>query len=179
MTELHVKANNTKSYDFTIPQSSVKQQLVNETELVTRKAHSYEQGNVPICRVHGLCPRTSPSDLAAVFAVYGNVSHVMLLGGAERGQAIVQMHTNAQCMAAQTNLNLLPLYGQVIEIEVSSQRNVATGNQMYDDGRVAMDFSGMQTYSRHRTDKVSKMYPPSTALHLSNMPDNTSQDRVL
>jgi len=42
-----------------------------------------------------------------------------------------------------------------------------------------MDFSTMQTYSRHRTDKVSKMYPPSAALHLSNMPDNTSQEKVL
>merc|ERR1719198_10189 len=44
---------------------------------------------------------------------------------------------------------------------------------------VARDFHDMPTYNRHKNDKVSKMYPPSSALHLSNMPDNTSPDEVL
>ena len=34
-------------------------------------------------------------------------------------------------------------------------------------------------YGRHKPDKVQKVYPPGTALHLSNMPDNTSEQGVM
>lgn len=48
-----------------------------------------------------------------------------------------------------------------------------------DDKLQSRDFKDLPTYNRHKGDKVAKMYPPGLALHVSNMPDNTSAEVVL
>jgi RNA recognition motif-containing protein len=170
MTELHVKANNTKSFDFT---TNEKPMVVGpkDAKVVTAR------GGVPICIVHNVHERTKAEDLAALFAVYGNVSHVKILSGKQRGAAIVQMQDAAHCAVAQMNLQNVNLSGRLLEIEVSTQRTSSVGKP--NEEGIARDFHDMPTYNRHKNDKVSKMYPPSAALHLSNMPDNTSPDEVL
>jgi hypothetical protein len=171
MTELHVKANNNKSFDFT---TNEKPMVVGPRDA---KTPTNRGGGVPICIVHNVHERTKAEDLAALFAVYGNVSHVKILSGKQRGAAIVQMQDAAHCAVAQMNLQNVNLSGRLLEIEVSTQRTSGVGKP--NEEGIARDFHDMPTYNRHKNDKVSKMYPPSAALHLSNMPDNTSPDEVL
>jgi RNA recognition motif-containing protein len=172
MTELVVKTNNTKSFDFTgSPERSL------ATALNNVKTGAKKEGGVPICIVRNVTERVKAEDLAAIFAVYGNVSHVKILVGKQRGVAIVQMQDALHCSVAQMNLQNVPLNGRHLEIEVSSQKSSSVGKP--NEEGVARDFHDMPTYNRHKNDKVSKMYPPSSALHLSNMPDNTSPDEVL
>jgi len=175
MTELHVKANNTKSFDFTSSATMEKPLVMapKDAKLGTAKA----QTGVPICLVRNVHERTRAEDLAALFAVYGNVSHVKILTGKQRGIAIIQMQDALHCSVAQMNLQHVPVNGRHLEIEVSSQKQSSVGKP--NEEGVARDFHDMPTYNRHKNDKVSKMYPPSSALHLSNMPDNTSPDEVL
>jgi polypyrimidine tract-binding protein 1 len=87
------------------------------------------------------------------------------------------MQDALHCSVAQMNLQHVPVNGRHLEIEVSSQKQSSVGKP--NEEGVARDFHDMPTYNRHKNDKVSKMYPPSSALHLSNMPDNTSPDEVL
>jgi RNA recognition motif-containing protein len=171
MTELHVKANNTKSFDFTNPTDKSSAVALKDAKGAKR------DGGVPICIVRNVTERVKAEDLAALFAVYGNVSHVKILVGKQRGVAIVQMQDALHCSVAQMNLQNVPLFGRHLEIEVSSQKTSSVGKP--NEEGVARDFHDMPTYNRHKNDKVSKMYPPSSALHLSNMPDNTSPDEVL
>jgi len=170
MAELHVKTNNTKSFDFT---GSPEKFAGAAKDPKTVK----KEGGVPICIVGNVTERVKAEDLAAIFAVYGNVSHVKILSGKQRGVAIVQMQDALHCSVAQMNLQNVPLMGRHLEIEVSSQKSSSVGKP--NEEGVARDFHDMPTYNRHKNDKVSKMYPPSSALHLSNMPDNTSPDEVL
>lgn len=172
MTELHVKANNSKSFDFT---AGTDRPL--GAALTGAKSGAKKEGGVPICIVRNVTERVKAEDLAALFAVYGNVSHVKILVGKQRGVAIVQMQDALHCSVAQMNLQNVPLNGRHLEIEVSSQKSSSVGKP--NEEGVARDFHDMPTYNRHKNDKVSKMYPPSCALHLSNMPDNTSPDEVL
>jgi len=173
MTELHVKANNSKSYDFTTaaPEKNAM------TVAPMKDLKGGKNLGVPICIVRNIHERARVEDLAALFAVYGNVSHVKLLVGKSRGSAIVQMQDLLHCSVAQVNLQHIPLYGRHLEIEVSSQKHSNVGKP--NEEGFARDFHDMPTYNRHKNDKVSKMYPPSSALHLSNMPDNTPPEEVM
>merc|ERR1719375_490859 len=173
--ELHVKANNTKSYDFTSATTMEKPQVVAPKDVKLGSTSAKTQSGVPICLVRNVHERTRAEDLAALFAVYGNVSHVKILTGKQRGIAIVQMQDALHCSVAQMNLQHVPVNGRHLEIEVSSQKQSSVGKS--NEEGVARDFHDMPTYNRHKNDKVSKMYPPSSALHLSNMPDKPRRTR--
>merc|ERR1719331_3549856 len=89
MTELHVKANNTKSFDFTSAPTTEKPMVVAPKDVKVGSTSAKTQSGVPICLVRNVHERTRAEDLAALFAVYGNVSHVKILTGKQRGIAIV------------------------------------------------------------------------------------------
>merc|ERR1711964_72942 len=101
-----------KSFDFTHPND--------KPMVITPKGKLAKSGGVPICSVRNVGD-TSPSDLAALFAVYGNVVYVRVKP--ERNVAIIQMQDALQCAVAQMNLQNVPVHGRHIEIEVGSQRS--------------------------------------------------------
>merc|ERR1719331_2536491 len=124
MTELHVKANNTKSFDFTSSATMEKPLVLapKDAKLGTAKA----QTGVPICLVRNVHERTKAEDLAALFAVYGNVSHVKIRRE-QNGTAIVEMQDALRCSLAQMNLQRVPVCGRPLEIEVSSLDRSSVG----------------------------------------------------
>merc|ERR1719161_3388669 len=76
MTELHVKANNTKSFDFTSAAPAAEKPLVQVVapKDVKLQGSAKAQSGVPICLVRNVHERTRAEDLAALFAVYGNAA---------------------------------------------------------------------------------------------------------
>jgi hypothetical protein len=175
MTELHVTKNSTKSYDFTAPPPAEKP-LVIHIPKDSRLRGVETPGGVPVCVVRDVPERTKAEDLAALFAVYGNVSHVKIRRE-QNGTAIVEMQDALRCSLAQMNLQRVPVCGRPLEIEVSSLDRSSVGEP--DEEGVSRDFHDMPTYNRHKAHRPAKLYPPSAVLHLSNMPDHTSSDEVL
>ncbi|KAF4692298.1 hypothetical protein FOZ60_013829 [Perkinsus olseni] len=140
-------------------------------------------GAAPVVIVHGLNEQeTRPDDLAALFAVYGNVVRVKIMFKA-RHTALVQMQDMQQCRTAISYLQDVWLHGNQLTMEMSKGGNIppippSTPSNRAGVELLTKDYSSQgNLYGRHRIDKMTKPYAPSTSLHISNMPDNcTEQD---
>jgi len=212
MTELHVRANNAKSFDFSAPgagtrtqakakapagQAGSAWQVPQEAPAQDRRARRKElpaQSGVPVLVVSGLnTARTKAEDLAALFAVYGNVIRVQLLWAKRRGRreswdgpgvALVHMQDATQCQLAQMNLSNMPLHDALLCIEpapIGGYPLPDSPGKKREELMQTREFKDLPTYNRHKggSEKVAKLYPPGPALHVSNMPDNTSGEKVL
>merc|ERR1719198_2645626 len=112
MSELHVKANNSKAFDFTQALEPEKQPRPEKSEKSRREQRRKESVSITaspdsptILVVSGLNTGvTKLEDVAALFAVYGNVSRVQLLWGRrsrdEAGVALVYMQDHLHCNVA-------------------------------------------------------------------------------
>jgi len=186
MTELHVKANNSKAYDFTLPvEFEKKRERPEKRRELKRKesiASACASDSPPVLVVTNLVSeRCTVEDVAALFAVYGNVTRVQLLwgrGASGPGVGLVYMQGHVHCAVAQMHLHHLPLHGQHLEIEIAPPGYPLPEGRKGDKLQ-SRDFKDMPTYNRHKGDKVAKLYPPGCALHVSNMPDNTAGEVVL
>ncbi|KAF4672207.1 hypothetical protein FOL47_000790 [Perkinsus chesapeaki] len=137
-------------------------------------------GAAPVVIVHGLNEQeTRPDDLAALFAVYGNVVRVKIMFKA-RHTALVQMQDMQQCRTAISYLQDVWLFGCQLTMEMSKGGNIppippSTPSNRAGVEQLTKDYSSQgNLYGRHRADKMTKPYAPSTSLHISNMPDNCS-----
>jgi RNA recognition motif-containing protein len=191
MTELHVKANNSKAFDFTLPPEPVqdkpssKRREARRKESIAASVVGASPDCPPVLVVGNLVSdRCKVEDVAALFAVYGNVTRVQLLwsrGAQGPGVGLVYMQDHLHCAVAQMHLHNVPLHGQHLAVEIAQPGYpLPPEKRKRDDEKIqSRDFKDMPTYNRHKGDKVAKLYPPGPALHVSNMPDNTSGDVVL
>jgi len=187
MTELHVKANNSKAFDFTLPQMEPERKDKRQVRRKETVDATVSSDSPPVLVVGNLSTSACKvEDVAALFAVYGNVSRVQLLWPARRatqdvGVALVHLQDHAHCAVAQLHLHGVPLHGRQLQVEIAPPGYpLPTDKRKRDDDKFqTRDFKDMPTYNRHKGDKVGKLYPPGPALHVSNMPDNTAGEVVL
>jgi len=139
-------------------------------------------GGAPVLLIENLDESlTIPEHLAALFAVYGNVVRIKMMKRSE--SALVQMHDLDQCHIAIEYLNGVMLHGRSISVKLSKGGSIPPPSKIQEEGETGnsvKEFSGYPLlYARHKPDKPQRLFLPSTTLHLSNMPDDTTEDEVL
>ena len=141
----------------------------------------YSSGGAPVLIVDGIDEFvTKPDHLAALFAVYGNVARVKLL--TSRETALVQLQDLNQCKIAQEYLNGVMLHGRSLSVELSKGGSIPPSNKVQEEGaeESIKEFSGYPLlYARHKNDRPQRLFLPSNTLHISNMPDTTTEDELL
>jgi RNA recognition motif-containing protein len=112
-------------------------------------------------------PDTICDELAALFAVYGNVKRIRIVGD-KAHWGLIELEDLQQCRIAEEYLGKVRYRGKLLDAEIASK----------EAGRVILEKEyGRETllYGRHKMDKFQKMYGPSMSLHLSNMASDTSE----
>ncbi|EER09567.1 polypyrimidine tract binding protein, putative [Perkinsus marinus ATCC 50983] len=139
-------------------------------------------GAAPVVIVHGLNEQeTRPDDLAALFAVYGNVVRVKIMFKA-RHTALVQMQTVGECHTAIAHLKGIRLHGNKLTMEMSKGGRELPpipppGAEQTEADRLSRDYTSQSyLYARHRADQTSRPFPPSSSLYFSNMPHGTTEE---
>ena len=143
----------------------------------------YLTGGAPVLVVEGIDESvTKPEHLAALFAVYGNVVRVKLLPHSGRGcvVALVQLQDLGQCHIAQEYLNGVMLHGRSLTVELSKGGSIPSTSKLGTSDELVKEFSQLPLlYARHKHDRPQRLFLPSNTLHISNMPDGTSEDELL
>jgi hypothetical protein len=188
MTELDVKSNTDRAFDFTksrnsgdftSKKSTWEEQL--QPEYPSLHQTRYDAIHQPeatgfsspcVLKVSGINElETSPDHLAALFAIYGNVLRVKCCGD----QATVEMQHQSQCISAQQYLACIKLHGKMMTLEIADRFSLQESEYAR-----SKDFASQPLlYARHKAGKSLKLYPPSISLHISNMPDATTEEELL
>jgi len=141
----------------------------------------YVTGGSPVVLVENIDESlTIPEHLAALFAVYGNVIRIKMMRNLE--SALVQLYDLDQCQIAIEYLNGVLLHNRPISVTLSKGGNIPPPSKIQEEGGIdsVKEFSGYPLlYSRHRSDKPQRLFTPSNTLHISNMPDGTSEEELL
>lgn len=123
---------------------------------------------------------TIPEHLAALFAVYGNVVRIKMMRNL--GSALVQLQDLDQCQIAIEYLNGVLLHDRPITVTLSKGGTIPPSTKVQEEGGMdsVKEFSGYPLlYCRHRAEKPQRLFTPSNTLHISNMPDGTSEEELL
>jgi RNA recognition motif-containing protein len=188
LAELEVKQNNERMFDFTITQPAFDHYAATPmTEAYQSLGGTspasfggmYNTGKAPVLIVAGLNPDLVESEhLAALFAVYGNVIRVKMIKG--RDSALVQLNDLDQCKIAQEFLDGVVLFGESVKVEMSKGGSIPPPHKVQEEGDDSVkEYSAFPLlYARHKSDKPHRLFVPSNSLHISNMPDGTTEEQL-
>ena len=141
----------------------------------------YITGGSPVLLVENIDETlTIPEHFAALFAVYGNVIRIKMMRNLE--SALVQLGDLDQCQIAMEYLNGALLHNRPISVTLSKGGNIPPPSKIQEEGGgdSVRDFTGFPLlFSRHRPDKPQRLFTPSNTLHISNMPDGTSEEELI
>lgn len=144
----------------------------------------YVTGGAPVLVIEGIDgKKTKPEHLAALFAVYGNVSRVKIMphSGRECQLALVQLQDLNQCHIAQEYLNGVMVHGRSLTVEMSKGGSIPASSKVIPEEQdLVKEFSQLPLlYARHKPDRPQRLFLPSNTLHISNMTDATTEDELL
>ncbi|KAF4722175.1 hypothetical protein FOZ62_011372, partial [Perkinsus olseni] len=183
-SKLEVKYNNERSWDYTNPSlpSGPPGAMAGSGLLGPQQRGMSGVAATPVVFVLGLNEKdTTPDDLAALFAVYGNVVKVKIMYKA-RNSALVQMQTVGECHTAIAHLKGIRLHGNKLTMEMSKGGRELPpipppGAEQTEADRLSRDYTSQSyLYARHRADQTSRPFPPSSSLYFSNMPHGTTEE---
>jgi len=211
LSELDVKQNNDRMFDFTSPLprqnaysytrtgsygssymgsmsplAAAYQSLGSFGGAISPKAfgddYSSATGGSPVIVVEGIDESlTNAEHLAALFALYGNVVRVKILKSRET--ALVQLQELDECKQALDCLSGICLHGRGVVLSFSKGGPIPPPSQIHEEGDSEQSVKEFSTfpllYARHKPDRPQRMFLPSNTLHVSNMPDLTSEDELL
>jgi polypyrimidine tract-binding protein 1 len=118
-------------------------------------------------------------DLFVLFGVYGDVQRVKIMLN-KKGTALVQMSEPQQALLAMKHLDKTKLWGQQIRVISSEHTTVRLLKDCQPDDGSIKDYgnSNLHRFKKVDSKNHSNIYPPSTTLHLSNIP-TTIEESVL
>uniref|UniRef100_A0A8C1XWE4 Polypyrimidine tract binding protein 2b n=2 Tax=Cyprinus carpio TaxID=7962 RepID=A0A8C1XWE4_CYPCA len=148
LVNLNVKYNNDKSRDYTRP------------ELPSGDGQ----------------PPVDPS-VAATLSVYGDVQRVKILYN-KKDSALIQMSDGNQAQLAMSHLNGQKMYGKIIRVTLSKHQTVQLPREGLDDQGLTKDFtsSPLHRFKKPGSKNFQNIFPPSATLHLSNIPENVTEE---
>lgn len=144
--------------------------------------YTNSSGGSPVLIVEGIDEKiTKPEHLAALFALYGNVVRMKVLRNRET--ALIQLQDLTQCKIAIEYLNRILLNGRIIGVGLSKGGNIPPPSKIHEEGdtdQSVREFSLYPLlYARHRPDRPQRLFLPSNTLHVSNMPNDTTEEELL
>uniref|UniRef100_A0A1A7XNM1 Polypyrimidine tract binding protein 2a n=2 Tax=Iconisemion striatum TaxID=60296 RepID=A0A1A7XNM1_9TELE len=205
LVNLNVKYNNDKSRDYTRPElpagdgqhsldPTVAAALSKDNSLLGalnplsaaaavaaaagRVAHAGQAGSNGVLLVSNLNEEmVTPQSLFTLFGVYGDVQRVKILYN-KKDSALVQMSDCNQAQLAMSHLNEQKMYGNVIRVTLSKHQTVALPRDGLDMQGLTKDYtnSSLHRFKKPGSKNFQNIFPPSATLHLSNIPQNVTED---
>jgi polypyrimidine tract-binding protein 2 len=121
-------------------------------------------------------PLPSPTTTSGVF---GDVLRVKVLFN-RKDNALVQMAEGQQASVAAQHLDRLKLFGRTLKVTPSRHGVVQLPKEGQPDAGLTKDFSNssLHRFKKPGSKNYSNIFPPSTTLHLSNIPSTVSEEEL-
>uniref|UniRef100_A0A8B9L201 Polypyrimidine tract-binding protein 1 n=1 Tax=Astyanax mexicanus TaxID=7994 RepID=A0A8B9L201_ASTMX len=121
--------------------------------------------------------RVTPQCLFILFGVYGDVIRVKIMFN-KKENALVQMSDGTQAQLAMSHLNGQKLYGRALRITLSKHTTVQLPREGHEDQGLTKDYSNspLHRFKKPGSKNYSNIFPPSSTLHLSNIPPSVVED---
>uniref|UniRef100_A0A7N6AM15 RRM domain-containing protein n=1 Tax=Anabas testudineus TaxID=64144 RepID=A0A7N6AM15_ANATE len=109
--------------------------------------------------------------------VYGDVQRVKILYN-KKDSALIQMSDANQAQLAMSHLNGQKMYGKIIRVTLSKHQTVALPRDGLDDQGLTKDYanSPLHRFKKPGSKNFQNIFPPSATLHLSNIPQDVTED---
>uniref|UniRef100_A0A8C1N837 Polypyrimidine tract binding protein 2b n=2 Tax=Cyprinus carpio TaxID=7962 RepID=A0A8C1N837_CYPCA len=109
--------------------------------------------------------------------VYGDVQRVKILYN-KKDSALIQMSDGNQAQLAMSHLNGQKMYGKIIRVTLSKHQTVQLPREGLDDQGLTKDFtsSPLHRFKKPGSKNFQNIFPPSATLHLSNIPENVTEE---
>uniref|UniRef100_A0A9J8CIU7 Polypyrimidine tract binding protein 2b n=1 Tax=Cyprinus carpio carpio TaxID=630221 RepID=A0A9J8CIU7_CYPCA len=196
LVNLNVKYNNDKSRDYTRPElpsgdgqppvdPSVAATLSKDSTsllgaispLSAAAAAAAAAGRVALSGHSGPGGVLLVSNLNEEVSVYGDVQRVKILYN-KKDSALIQMSDGNQAQLAMSHLNGQKMYGKIIRVTLSKHQTVQLPREGLDDQGLTKDFtsSPLHRFKKPGSKNFQNIFPPSATLHLSNIPENVTEE---
>ncbi|KAK1786325.1 hypothetical protein P4O66_018022 [Electrophorus voltai] len=122
-------------------------------------------------------PSASPPACRRTEGVYGDVQRVKILYN-KKDSALIQMADGNQAQLAMSHLNGQKMYGKIIRVTLSKHHTVQLPREGLDDQGLTKDFtnSPLHRFKKPGSKNFQNIFPPSATLHLSNIPEDVTED---
>uniref|UniRef100_A0A3P8VEQ2 Polypyrimidine tract binding protein 2b n=1 Tax=Cynoglossus semilaevis TaxID=244447 RepID=A0A3P8VEQ2_CYNSE len=200
LVNLNVKYNNDKSRDYTRPElpagdgqpsidpsvaaafSKDSNSLLGKipgalSPLSAAAAAAAAAGRVALAGQSGSSGVLLVSNLNDEVRVYGDVQRVKILYN-KKDSALIQMSDANQAQLAMSHLNGQKMYGKIIRVTLSKHQSVALPRDGLDDQGLTKDYanSPLHRFKKPGSKNFQNIFPPSSTLHLSNIPQDVTED---
>uniref|UniRef100_A0A8C5BD04 Polypyrimidine tract-binding protein 2-like n=1 Tax=Gadus morhua TaxID=8049 RepID=A0A8C5BD04_GADMO len=114
---------------------------------------------------------------ALCVCVYGDVQRVKILFN-KKDSALIQLSDGNQAQLAMSHLNGQKVFSKVMRVTLSKHQTVALPREGLDDQLLTKDFSGspLHRFKKPGSKNFQNIFPPSSTLHLSNIPEGVSEE---
>ncbi|TSK34836.1 Polypyrimidine tract-binding protein 2 [Bagarius yarrelli] len=121
----------------------------------------------------------TPQSLFTLFGVYGDVQRVKILYN-KKDSALIQMADMNQAQLAMSHLNGQKMYSKIIRVTLSKHQTVQLPRDGLDDQGLTKDFtnSPLHRFKKPGSKNFQNIFPPSATLHLSNIPQDITEDDI-
>ncbi|XP_065203228.1 polypyrimidine tract-binding protein 2 isoform X3 [Planococcus citri] len=121
----------------------------------------------------------SPDALFTLFGVYGDVLRVKILYN-KKDCALIQMAEPQQAQLALLHMDKLRLFGKEIRVMQSKYQTVQLPKEGQPDAGLTKDYtlSPLHRFKKPGSKNYQNIYSPSATLHLSNIPQNVSEEEI-
>ncbi|XP_051529407.1 polypyrimidine tract-binding protein 1-like isoform X2 [Myxocyprinus asiaticus] len=123
--------------------------------------------------------RVTPHCLFILFGVYGDVMRVKIMFN-KKENALIQMSDGTQAQLAMSHLNGQKLYGRPLRVTLSKHTAVQMPREGHEDQGLTKDYSNspLHRFKKPGSKNYSNIFPPSSTLHLSNIPPSVVEDEL-
>ncbi|KAI1728194.1 RNA recognition motif domain-containing protein [Ditylenchus destructor] len=121
--------------------------------------------------------KVTPDALFTLFGVYGDVQRVKILFN-KKDNALIQYSEPQQAQLAIQHLDKMRWHDKVIRVTASKHTNVQMPKEGQPDAGLTRDYtnSPLHRFKKPGSKNYMNIYPPSSTLHLSNIPPNITEE---
>ncbi|XP_046423017.1 polypyrimidine tract-binding protein 1 isoform X3 [Neodiprion fabricii] len=121
----------------------------------------------------------TPDALFTLFGVYGDVQRVKILYN-KKDSALIQLAEPHQAHLAMTHMDKLRVFGKQIRVMLSKHQAVQLPKEGQPDAGLTKDYtnSPLHRFKKPGSKNYQNIYPPSSTLHLSNIPATVSEEEI-
>ncbi|XP_012288445.1 polypyrimidine tract-binding protein 1 isoform X3 [Orussus abietinus] len=121
----------------------------------------------------------TPDALFTLFGVYGDVQRVKILYN-KKDSALIQLAEPHQAHLAMTHMDKLRVFGKQIRVMLSKHQTVQLPKEGQPDAGLTKDYtnSPLHRFKKPGSKNYQNIYPPSSTLHLSNIPATVSEEEI-
>ncbi|XP_056633969.1 polypyrimidine tract-binding protein 2 isoform X1 [Diorhabda sublineata] len=121
----------------------------------------------------------TPDALFTLFGVYGDVQRVKILYN-KKDSALVQLAEPHQAHLAITHMDKLKVFGKNIRVMLSKHQSVQMPKEGQPDAGLTKDYSQspLHRFKKPGSKNYQNIYPPSSTLHLSNIPATVNEEDI-